>query len=121
MIVELLLIVLIFTIQSIALIGFLYFLVILPMHKRLESSIEKVVAKHPQKQEPFFSARRPEGLLPDLDDIPLDALFGGNEEEDYTTRPEDLEDALTQRSHNTYNSSQKDAFQQLKGLNPDAA
>jgi hypothetical protein len=103
------------------LIAGLYYLSILPLYKQLESNARKLSHNSPpQMQVPFSSASRPEGSLPNMDDIPLDAFWGEGEEEDYRTTPEDVEEALTSRTHNTYNPSRKDPFQQLKGLNPDA-
>lgn len=56
-----------------------------------------------------------ENMLPDMSDIPLDALYG-DEEQDYKTTPEEVEDAIAERSHNTYNNSQTTSTQQLRSL-----
>lgn len=54
-------------------------------------------------------------VLPDIDDIPEEAFYG-DDEPDYKTTPEEVEDAIAQRSFNTYNDSRTTSKQQLGSL-----
>jgi hypothetical protein len=118
--VALLLVLLINLIFTAILIAGLYYLSIRTLEMRLESQL-KVVANRPQKQDPLLALRSPEGVLPDLDDVPLEAFYGDDEEQDYRTTPEDVEEALTERPYTNYNRSQVSALAQLKALNSDGA
>jgi hypothetical protein len=120
MTIAILLVLLINLVFTSILIAGVYYLTILPLDKRLESRL-RVVANRPQIQSPLLQTSGPEGILPDMDDIPLEALYGEEEEQDYRTRPEDVEEALTERSHNTYNSPRISSLSQLKALNQDVS
>lgn len=122
MTIAILLVLLINLVFTAILIAALYYLGIHPLNKRLESRVDRLSQTALKAQIPFSPVRRPEGDLPDMDDIPLEALYGDEEEEqDYRTTPEDIEDSLTERSFNTYNRPRTNALTQLKALNPDGA
>lgn len=121
MTIAILLVLLINLVFTAILVAGLYYLTIYKLEKRLESRIERLSQTPAPMQLPLSPVRRPEGILPDMDDIPLEALYGDEEEEDYKTTPEDIEDSLTQRSFNTYNAPRTNALTQLKALNPDGA
>ena len=100
------------------LITVLYFLAIQPLREDIKSSL-KVVANRPQSQSPFLPASSLEGILPDMGDIPEEALYG-DEPEDFKTRPEYLEEAPI-RPYNTYQPPRVSPMEQLRSLNPDAS
>jgi hypothetical protein len=118
--VALLLVLLINLVFTCVLIAGLYYLSIYQLEKKIQSLAEKLSQTTAQKQMPFMPVRSPEGLLPDLDDIPEEAFYG-EEEQDYITRPEDVEEALTERQYTNYNRPNVSAVAQLKALNSDGA
>lgn len=61
------------------------------------------------------SAVPPKNDSLDLEDIPLEAFFG-DEDEDYKTTPEEVEDAIAERTYNSYNAPQTTSTQQLGSL-----
>jgi hypothetical protein len=120
MTIAILLVLLINLVFTAILIAGLYYLSIQKLEKKLESEL-RVVANRPQLPGAFPPVRRPEGILPDMDDIPEEAFYGEDEEEDFRTRPEDVEDALAERTFNSYNAPRTNPLQQLRALNPDDA
>lgn len=61
----------------------------------------------------------PESNLPDMEDIPLESLYGDDDEEDFKTTPEEVEDAIaerTERSYNTYSAPRTTSLSQLGSL-----
>lgn len=107
---------------NLLLIAILYWLTIQPLQKQLNLYMRQGESqRHLQYRQPITMPTRPDNVLPDMDDIPLEALYGDEEEEDYRTRPEDVEDALTERTFNSYNPPRTNALQQLKALNSDGA
>lgn len=77
--------------------------------------------RHLQYRQPIAMSPRPSNVLPDMMDIPEDALYGEEEEQDYRTRPEDVEEALQERTFTSYNPPRKNPLAQLKALNSDGA
>jgi Na+-transporting NADH:ubiquinone oxidoreductase subunit NqrC len=101
---------------SISLAALMYLMVFVPIQQELKS-LRATVKNHPGVSVPSMplSTMRPENFLPDMDDIPLDALYG-DEETDYKTTPEEVEDAIAERTFNTYNNGQTTSKQQLGSL-----
>lgn len=101
---------------SISLAALMYLMVFVPIREDLKS-LRATVKNHPKEAAPSFplSTMRPENFLPDMEDIPLEALYG-DEEPDHKTTPEEVEDAIAERTFNTYNNGQTTSKQQLGSL-----
>lgn len=101
---------------SISLAALMYLMVFLPIQEELKS-LRATAKNHPKEAVPSFplSTMRPENFLPDMDDIPLDSLYG-EDEADHKTTPEEVEDAIAERTFNTYNNGQTTSKQQLGSL-----
>lgn len=113
-----LLVLLINLMVSFVLIGMIYLMVILPLSKQMKEIKQK--SQYIPKPMEYYTGKidLPASFpnnLPDLDDIPEESFYG-DEEPDHKTTPEEVEDAIAERTFNTYNGSQTTSKQQLGSL-----
>lgn len=95
--------------------GLLYFVSIVPLREQM-IALGKKKTEIPQRDAIYqYMGPTPANDLPDMTDVPDDAYYG-EEGEDYKTTPEEVEDALAERTHNTYNNSRTTSAQQLGSL-----
>ena len=103
---------------SFGLVALLYLLAILPMREQIRSLTTSVTQNRIRSASPTpMSYPVPIATtgFADLDDIPEEAFYG-DEEPDYKTTPEEVEDAIAERTFNTYNNGQTTSKQQLGSL-----
>lgn len=107
------------------LISVLYFLAIEPLRKRVES--QRVVPSQgysPQEKQnaiPFI--RKPEGVLPSMDEVPEEALYGDQDEDIKTKYPtmEAVEDSMTSNDvYSRVDLETENAWEQLTNLKSNA-
>jgi hypothetical protein len=119
-IVEVLLIVTFNLLVSFGLIAILYYLAIRPLQKQIESKAS-TLNQNTQQKYAIPAMKRPDNVLPDMEDLPDDAFWGEDEPLDYKTTPEDMEQQLTEGAYKNYNAPRTNSYQQLKGLNPNGS
>lgn len=92
----------------------LYLIAISPLREELKR-VAATTKKPQPEQGQFYYQMSPQNDLPDMEDVPADALYG-EEGEDYKTTPEEVEDALAQREPVNYNRPRTTSAQQLGSL-----
>lgn len=100
---------------SFGLAAILYFLVVLPIKADIRSLSARKPGQKTKAQAQYEKITGSPLYVTDLDDLPEDSSWG-DDEPDYKTSPEEVEDELTNRSYNTYREPRTSSIEQLRGL-----